>query len=166
MSSAHVQAIEALGELRIALMRFKSEAQGVLDATAGQIQRTREWLQERLHYWQKELSRRMRLLQEAEAAFNKCRAQVYRDPETGRTYVPDCSREEAIVMQARRLVQEAEAELRTVQQHMRRVEEAISSYQHQSHQMARILDADLLKATGLLVKSITILMSYASEGQV
>lgn len=162
MSSAHVKAIETLGELRTALLRYKSEAQGALDAAGAEIQRTGEWLQERLHYWQKELIRRQAILGEAEAAFNKCRAQAYRDPETGRTYVPDCSKEQAIVMQAKRLVQEAESELHTVRECIRRVEEAVASYQHQARQLAGTLNGDLLKGSELLSRSVTILQSYAS----
>src|SRR5690348_6829373 len=128
-SSANVRAIDALEELRNALMRFKSHAQSVLDTVEAEIKRTAVWLQERLQYWQKELIRRQRMLEEAQAALNSCMAKSYRDPETGRVYVPDCSREQAYVAQAIRFVQEAEQELRVVREHIKRVGEAVASYQ-------------------------------------
>jgi hypothetical protein len=46
------------------LIRFKSDAQVALTAVAREIERTRAWLQERLQFWQNELKRRRRALEE------------------------------------------------------------------------------------------------------
>jgi len=159
MSSAHVEAIEALEELRNALLRFKHEAQSALDVARMETNRTKEWLQERLFHWQKELHRRERILQDAQAALTRCQSKVYRDSE-GRTHVPDCSVEQAAVRRAKQLVAEAEVEVRTVHEHVQRVDTAASSYEHQSLLLTRKLDVDLQKATQVLDYSVTVLTSY------
>lgn len=164
MTSANVKAIQALEELRTALMRFKSDTQRTLQVAEGEINRTKAWLQERLTYWQRELQRRQRELQEAQGALRTCQAQSYRDPETGRVYVPDCSREQAVVRQAQHQVEQATTSLRTVQYHMRKVEEAATSYKHKSVQLERTLESDLLKASDLLSKSAETLWSYVEGG--
>src|SRR6266702_579455 len=161
--SANVRSIEALEELRGALMRFKSEAQSALNAAEGEINRTRAWLQERLYYWHNELKRRRRMLEEAQVALRTCEALVFAAAlASGGRAAPDCSPQQAAVMRAKRLVEEAEQELRIVQEYIKRVEEAIASYQHQARQLAETLDNDLLKGSELLSRSVAILLSYAS----
>ena len=71
-SSANVRSIAVLEELKSALMRFKSDARGSLEIAEVEISRVRSWLQERLEYWQSELKRRRRQLEEAEAALAGC----------------------------------------------------------------------------------------------
>ncbi len=141
MDSANVRSIDALEEFRSALLRYKSDALSALNTAAIEINRIREWLQERLRYWQNELKRRQRALEGAQAALRAC---------------------EAAALAARRRVEEAEQELRTVQQWMKRVEEVITSYQRQAQQLATTLDNDLLKASDLLRKSAEILLSYTA----
>jgi hypothetical protein len=164
MSSADVQAIEALGELRTALLRFKSDAQSAMQSTLAEANRTRTFLDERLRYWQSELKRRINQYQEAEAAYRTCKARAYRDPETGRIYEPDCSREETNLRRARQLVEEAQNNVRIIQMHIKRVEEAFTSYQRQASRMSNMLESELSKATTLLATSVSILMGYASGG--
>lgn len=162
MSSAHVEAISALEELRNALLRFKSEAQSALDAARMETKRTQEWLQERLYHWQKEVHRRERILQEAQAALRTCESRTYRDSE-GRVHVPNCSLEQENVTRAKRFLEEAEKELRTVTEHKQRVEGAAARYELQSLLLMRKLDSDLNKATQLLEHSVTVLSSYTDN---
>src|SRR5712692_8024844 len=130
-SSANVQSIAALEDLRGALMRFKDEAQKALQAAEMEIQRTRAWLQDRLQYWQSELRRRRRAWEEAQAALEACLAMA----ESTGLGILACRPLEAAGARARRRVEEAEQELRTVQVHMKRVEEATASYQRQARQL-------------------------------
>ncbi len=162
---AHVQSIAALEELRGALLRFKSEAQNALNAAEIEVKRTRDWLQERLQSWQYELKRRRRALEEAQAALRACEAMAMAAAiASAGNAAPDCSPFAAAVMRAKRRVEEAEQELRVVQEYMKRVEEAIASYQQQARQLAQMLENDLLKGADFLSESVTILLSYASAG--
>ncbi len=164
MSSAHIEAIEALGGLKTALLRFKSDAQSALHTTGTEVRRSRTFLDERLRYWQNELKRRLYQLNQALAALQTCKAQAYRDPETGRIYQPDCSRQEAEVRRARQLVEEAQNNIRIIQMHIKRVEEAFASYSRQASHLTQMFEAELSKATTLLDTSVSILMGYASSG--
>ncbi|HZU01365.1 MAG TPA: hypothetical protein VFA10_16975 [Ktedonobacteraceae bacterium] len=162
-SSANVHSIQALEEFRSALQRFKSEAQAPLNAVEGEINRVRVWLQERLQYWQNELRRRRRILEEAQSALRACEAMaVAAAVASGGRAAPDCSPLQAAVIRAKQRVQEAEQELRTVQEYIKRVEDAVASYQHQARQFVAVLDNDLLKGSELLNKSVAILLSYVS----
>ncbi|SRR5579883_171073 len=163
MDSANVRSIDALEEFRSALLRYKSDALSALNTAAIEINRIREWLQERLRYWQNELKRRQRALEGAQAALRACEAAALAAGVASAGYAAvDCSPLEAAVLRARRRVEEAEQELRTVQQWMKRVEEVITSYQRQAQQLATTLDNDLLKASDLLRKSAEILLSYTA----
>jgi hypothetical protein len=162
MSSANVHSIEALESLRGALMRFKGEAQGALNAAAMEIKRTQEWLQERLQYWQNELKRRQRALQEAEAKLSACLAMA------AAANLPEvvCSIPQENVLRAQRRVREAEQELYTVQVYIKRVGEVVGIYQQQARRLASTLDNDLLKGAELLSESVAILMSYVAGSTV
>lgn len=158
-SSANVRSIAVLEELKAALMRFKSDARGSLETAEVEISRVRSWLQERLAYWQSELKRRRRQLEEAEAALAGCLMLA-----AASAGYADCSPLEAAVMRAKRRVEEAEQELRIVQQYIKVIEDAIVSYQRQARQLVQVLDNDLLKGAQLLSNSVAILSSYASGG--
>ncbi len=157
-SSANVRSIAVLEELKAALMRFKSDARGSLETADAEINRARAWLQERLAYWQSELKRRRRQLEEAETALAGCLMLA-----AASAGYADCSPLEAAVMRAKRRVEEAEQELRIVQQYIKMIEEAIVSYQRQARQLVQVLDNDLLKGAQLLSNSVAILESYMSE---
>lgn len=160
MTSANVKAIDALGELQQALLRFKSDTLSALDAMQGEIQRTLAWLQERLQYWQRELQLRREALQRAERALAACRAQASRSNSSG----ADCREFEAAVYACRRLVQEAEQELRMVQSYLKHFTEQNELYQRERHRLSTVLNADLLKGSELLARSKSILSSYVSAG--
>jgi hypothetical protein len=153
-SSANVRSIAALEDLRNGLMRFKGEAQGALLVADREINRTRAWLQERLTYWQFELKRRRRMLEEAQLAMSACLRSGTRD------HPPDCREPQALVERAQHLIQEAELELRTVQEHIKKVEQAVDSYQQQARRLIGTLEDELLKGAALLSNSTSILRSY------
>lgn len=153
-SSANVHSIQALEELRNALLRFKSEAQNALNGAEGEINHTRIWLQERLQYWQNELRRRRYALEEAQTILRACLNSGTRDRP------PDCRGPQAAVGQAQRRMEEAEQELRTVQEHIKKVEQAVGSYQQQARRLIETLENELLKGAALLSNSTSILRSY------
>jgi len=162
MSSVRVQAIEALNELRTALLRFKNEAQDSLQAALAEIKRTRALLDERLYRWQSELQRRFNQLQDAEAAYRSCVNSARYDPATGRGYQPDCSGFEVAVRTARRRVEEAQQNIRIIQVQIRTVEDASARYQRQAAQFSQMLDTEISKASTQLGNQLTILTEYAS----
>ena len=160
-SSANVRSFEALEALRSSLMRFKHEAQESMKAAAFEIERTRQWLQERLQAWQNELKRRKQRLEMAIAELRACEAMAIAAAAASGGYVaPDCGPQQVAVAYAKRRVQEAEDEIGVIQQHIKRVEEAIASYQSQVRRLETVLESDLLKGADLLSNSVNILTTY------
>lgn len=157
-SQANVRSIAALDEMNIALKRFQSEANRVLQSTELEIKRTWEWLQDRLKYWQKELKRRQQQLIEAQRALQACLRSGDRD------HPPDCRQEQAYVLHMQRLVQEAEQEVRKVMMHMKRIEEAIKIYQIAARRFGGTLNGELLQGCAFLSSRVNILSNYASCG--
>ncbi len=160
--SANVLAIHALEELRGGLARFASEAQAALRTAEQEARRTLEWLQERQAHWQREVRRRQEEVRQARAALERCRASARRDPETGHTYVPDCSAYENALLQAQVRLREAEAELRNVREWSRLVQQAATDYQRQAQRLTAMLSNDVPKTTALLRQKITTLQSYVA----
>lgn len=163
-ATANVFAINALDELRGALNRFGGEAQGSLGAAELEIRRAFDWLQERQIHWQNEVHRRIDQVRQAQAAFARCQASGYTDPQTGRQYVPDCSAYADAMLSAQVHLREAESELRTCQDWGKILRNAVSDYQRQAQRLSADLGNDLPKATALLGRATTTLYSYAAIG--
>lgn len=163
MSGANVKAIAALGELRTALLRFQSDANGSLDAMRNASIRTLAWLQSRLQYWQKELERRLQVLQKAQRELENCiRASQQASNRGERGY--DCSELAAAVAIARRAVQEAQQELYTVRHFLKLVQEAYESFQREGQHLNQVMSQDLMHGANLLERSSASLSSYATSG--
>jgi len=157
--SAQVQSIQALDDLKGALGRFAGESQEALQAAEQEIRRTLDWLQERLNHWQNEVRRRQEEVRRAEVALARCQASGYYDRE-GHYHAPDCSAYEHALRQAQIRLQEAESELRSVQQWMKVVGEAVAAYRTQAQRLGQLLATDLPKAEAFLQHKIADLHAY------
>src|SRR5690242_14231764 len=99
-SSAYIEDIASLEEMRAALLRFQSEAQDAVRNAQREITTALDGLQERLSYWQRQLSKRLDILAQARDQLARC--QSLRGPHGERA---DCSASAAAVRQAERRVQ-------------------------------------------------------------
>ena len=57
-TAAHVESLELLGRLKVALTRFGADAQAALAAAATELRRVENALEERLAYWQAQILKR------------------------------------------------------------------------------------------------------------
>lgn len=160
MAQANVLAVHALEELRAALSRFGSDTQQALAAVDRELRRVQDWLAERQAHWRREVHRREEILHQAQAALQRCQAQVHYDPKTGRTYRPDCSAYEVQALRARTYLAEAQAELENVIRWTHVVQQAATDHQRQAQRLTGLLVNDLPKATGLLDRSVVTLQAY------
>ncbi|HEX9029859.1 MAG TPA: hypothetical protein VF823_11845, partial [Anaerolineales bacterium] len=101
MPAANIHSINLLDELKSALSRFSSETLDAMDATERTTWQVLEWLQERLNHWHGELERQQTVLSSAESALASCQATQSYNAQTGQTYIPDCSRYQEAVLNAR-----------------------------------------------------------------
>lgn len=159
--SANVRAIEALDELRGALVQFRAEAEESLQAAAQEISRTFDWLAERKQHWQNEVRRREEWVREAQRELARCEASGYRDKD-GRYHQPDCSAQQFALLQARVRLREAEAELETVRGWINLLQQVVESYQQTARRLNACLADDVTKAMALLGSSADKLRTYAS----
>ena len=158
-SSAYIEDIEFLEEMRAALLRFQSEAQDAIRNTQREITAALDQLQDRLHYWQRQLSKRQEVLAQAKNDLARCLS--FRGPHGEGA---DCSGPAAAVRQAEQKVQEAQEAIRIAHIHIKHVEEANARYQRQAQRFNTTLTStELPRASSLLRKSISILESYITE---
>lgn len=157
-SSAYVEALAALEEMRTALLRFQSEARSAVTSAQREITAAHDQLQEQLRYWQRQLGMRQETLAQARNELARCLS--LRGPNGERA---NCSALETAARQAERKVQEAQEAIRTAQIHITRVEEANARFQRQAHRLNTTLTSnELPKASALLSKCVSILQSYIS----
>jgi len=158
-SSVYIEDIASLEEMRAALLRFQSEANNAVKNAQREITAALDGLQERLHYWQRQLSKRQEACAQARDELARCLS--LRGPHGERA---DCSVLAVAQRQAERKVQEAQEAIRTAQIHIKRVEEVNARFQSQAHRFNTTLTStELPKASALLRKSVTILQSYISQ---
>ncbi len=156
---AQVQAVETLRDMESALGRFASEAREALASAELEIRRIQDWLQERLHHWQREVERWRQEVQRARAALERCQRSGYRDRD-GRYHPPNCSAYEAALAAARRHLQQAEAELANTRKWVARVREAEAGYRAEARRLERMASADIPRARALLNRKIGDLEAY------
>jgi hypothetical protein len=158
-SSANVQSIQALEDLKGALGRFSGEAQEALGAAEQEIRRTLDWLHERLNHWQNEVRRRQEEVRQAMDALRRCQASGYSDRD-GHYHAPDCSAYERALRQAQARLEEAQRELRNVQQWAQRVQQAAGDYHVQARRLQQLATTENQKAQAFLERALGDLERY------
>lgn len=162
---ANVRSIQTLADLKTALARYGADAQQMLAQMERTIEQTRQSLAERQRHWQQQVRRCEESVVQARAALSRCQNSAYTDRE-GRQHIPDCRQFEQAVLEAKRQLDKAVAELRTVEQAIKQVEAAIADYQRQAHRLASFANNDLKEGQALLERKINILQGYVAGGVV
>jgi hypothetical protein len=160
--SANVRAIQTLSDIKTALGQFEAVACAALASVEQEIRHTLDWLQERLNHWQNEVRRRQEEVRLAKAALARCQASGSYDRE-GHYHPPYCGDCEQDLRKAEIRLQEADAELRNVQQWMRAVGEAVAAYRTQAQRLGRLLATDIPRAGAFLERKIAELQKYLEE---
>lgn len=161
--AANVRAIHALDELRAALGSFSTAGAAALSAMNREIQRAREWLQECLREWRRELATREQALADAQRALNACQRSGYTDKE-GRYHAPDCSRQEAAARAAAAAVYEAQAALKEIATQGAHIEAAANEFTRSAQTLSGMFSSELAQGAALLASSFGILSAYAAGG--
>lgn len=159
--SANVRSIQTLGDLRNALGRFAETIVQNLTRAETEIKRTQDWLRERELYWQRQVERARVVVQQARAALERCRSQVYYD-RNGRAYVPDCSAYVHALAEAERHLQQVEAELSKTRMWRSRIEQAAASYRTHAQRMHEVANTRTAQGRSFLDQKITQLGEYAA----
>lgn len=155
MSTVNVRSIDALEELQASLIRYADQSQTTLEAVQREVQRTLEWLDERVRHWQNAVQRGQDEVRRTRAAYERCMASGDRD------HPPSCGGEEQAIHDARRRLAQAEAEARMAAEARKAVQAEAEAYQREAARLRAFVQSDTPKAVATLCAKVGVLRSYA-----
>jgi hypothetical protein len=150
---AHVTSVEAIEAFRTALLVFLSKARPALEEVSSDVLRVRLWVQndQRAH-WDREMKRRSRQLEDAQAALFSANMSNLRDVTAA---------EQAAVHRAKHAVADAEEKLRRVKLWDRDFENRTEPLLKQTEKLNSYLAVDVPNAIAYLTEAINKLADYA-----
>jgi hypothetical protein len=155
---AHVRSVEAIEAFRANLLVYAAKARPVLEDACDEVLRTRDWLErDRWTFWENQLRRRTRTLDEAQAALFSARLSNLREARTA---------EQIAVVKARAAVNEAQEKLARIRKWRRDFDHLVQPLLKELEQLRAMLAADLPKAAAHLaqvVKTLDAYLATASE---
>ena len=153
---AQVTSFDALEIFRTHLILFLSKARIQVDEAGGEIRRTQGWLQndQRL-FWEREIRRRRRALDQAEADLLNAKMSNLRD---------NHSVELMAARRAKMAFVEAEEKLQNVKRWSRNFESSVAPLAKKLETLRGVLDHDLPKAVSFLLELQKTLEAYAEIG--
>lgn len=149
---AHVSSIGAIEDFRARLLVFLSQAKPVLEDACDEVARTRQWLQhERSGYWENQVRRRSRVMEEAQAALFSAKLSNLREARTA---------EQMAVVKARASLNEAQEKLVRVRKWNRDFDHQVQPLLKELEQLRTMIGGDLPKAAAHLAQVIKGLDAY------
>lgn len=152
MTELHLCDIQTLTDLRAALGRFAGRTQECLHTAEIEINRTLEWLHERVVHWQREMERAQQEATRAEMVLRGCLASGYRDQQ-GHYHQPNCSRETRALEQALAHLRECQGNLQTAQAWRSQVEHAVNEYRGKARRTHDLASGHTERAQAFLDKT-------------
>jgi len=150
---AHVTSVDALESFRASLIVYLGKARSTLEEVSADVQRMRDWLEnEQRTYWEHELRRRSRDLQEAQQALFSSRLSQLREASAA---------EQMAVQRAKRALDQADAKLRVVKQWNRVFDNRVDPLVKQMEKLHTVLAHDMVQAVAFLAQAINTLHAYA-----
>jgi hypothetical protein len=150
--SAKITSLAALEAFRAELVVYVSQMQPVIDEIGSDVTRMKFWLEnEQCEFWEHQLCRRRRKLEEAEAELFNTRLSRMQDSSTAAQFN---------AQRARRAVQEAEEKLVRIKKWSREIETLADPLVKQIGQLQGFLTVDLDKAVSRLTEIIKQVEDY------
>jgi hypothetical protein len=150
---ANVSSVDSIEAFRTALIGYLAKTRPILEDASDEVSRTRQWLQaDRRMYWEGQLRRRSRILQEAEQAVFSARLSNLRETTTA---------ELAAVQRAKRAVQEAEEKLRLIKRWNLEFDHRVDPLVKQLESLRTMLGNIMPKGVVHLAQIIKTLDAYA-----
>lgn len=153
---AHVTSVDAIEAFRSDLVVYVSKARPTLEEVTAEVVRTRSWLQnEQRTFWESQVRRRAKDLEQAQAALFSARLSNLRD---------ESAAEQMAFHRAKRALEEAETKLRTLKHWTREFDNRVDPLVKQTEKLHTVLANDMVKAVASLTESIKSLAAYAEAG--
>ena len=152
-SRARVTSVEALEAFRARLVVYAAQARAALEEVSAEVLRTRDWIEnDRRTFWENQVRRRSRALEEAQQALFSARLS---------TLKTECSAEQLLVHRAKRALEDAEGKLRLVKHWCRDFDNRIQPLLKQTEKLHSVLSNDLTLAAAFLAQAVSTLADYA-----
>ena len=153
--SANVQSIEAIREIRDALVRFMEDARNALNDTEFDLRRTVDWVtHDRRLFWVAEVRRRNQEIADARSALQ--RKELGRRPGSN----PDTTVEEKALRLAKARFAEAEEKVETVRSWGPELLHSAQEYRSRANPLSDMITGDLQNAIAKLARMIESLENY------
>jgi hypothetical protein len=158
MSSANVNSIQAIADMKAALAVFVDQAGGALEEVDLEIRRMLDWvLNEQPPYWQRQIRECEERVTQARIDLQRCR--MFRATDD---HVPDCAEQKVALRKAELRLEDAHDKLKRVREWGRQLPTVIDEYLAQAQQLGAYLVDDLSRGTSTLERMTQALEAYAS----
>ena len=153
--SAQVSSTEAIERFRARLIVYRDKVKPLLADAADEVSRTREWLLDRRRFWDFEVRRRKRTLEDARQALFSARFSTLRTVRTA---------EQQAVHQAEKALAEAETKLAMIKRWTIAFEQQVGVLLKQVEQLRTISSSTTTKAEEYLSRISAALDRYTLPG--
>jgi hypothetical protein len=152
--SARVHSIDALDDLREALIQFGDRTLQALDAASAELRRTHEWLDDQERYWRDQIRK-----QEEAVFLAKQELARRRMMKVGDRHV-DCSDQEKELRRAKERLEFAEEKQELTRHWLRQWATETMEFEGPCRQLKGFLESDLVRANTLLENKTDALEAY------
>lgn len=156
---ANVQSLDALRDVRLALILFQERAISAMGSLRTKIDRTRAWLeQDRPLYWRDQERNAYDRVATARVAYDTCRLRTV----GGRH--PECIEEKVALQRAKARLEYCQQKVDIVRRVTVEVGQQSDDYRGRSGLLQRLLDEDIPKVLAMLSRMIDAIDAYAAVG--
>ena len=157
-SSVNLESVAAIQELQAGVIRYGDEVRDCLRLAARTVLETREWLDERRAYWQRQVVACEDAVREARAALETCLRGGNGD------HPRDCAAHRERVRLARQRLNVAQEELLTIERWTRAVEAAALDYERSARALAQYVAHGIPVAASRLSDVLDRIADYLTVG--
>ncbi|HTQ51668.1 MAG TPA: hypothetical protein VMJ12_13220 [Candidatus Acidoferrales bacterium] len=151
--TANITSLDAVTAFRAHLIVYLGKARPLLEELAGEIIRTRQWLEnDKRLYWEQQFRIRTRKLEEARAELFNARLSKLQEA---------TALQAMAVQRAERAVRDCESKLNAIRKWMRNLEPATAPLVKQAEQLQTYLATDMTQAVAYMDNIIRALENYA-----
>lgn len=152
---AKVRSIDELEAFRANLIVFAGKARKAIDQAGEEVRRTRQWIDgDRLPFWEAQVKKRMRMLDQAQAELMTARMSEFVDNPVV---------QQQAVRKAKAALEQAEEKLRAVKQWNRNFETTLQPMVKKLESVCQFLDYDVPQSIIHMAQIIRALDAYAER---
>ena len=157
--NANVQSLDALRDVRLALILFQERAISAMGSLRTKIDRTRAWLeQDRPLYWRDQERRAYDGVASARVAYETCRLKTVGGRHS------ECIEEKVALQRAKGRLEFCQQKVDIVRRVTVEVGQQSDDYRGRSGPLQRLLDEDIPKVLAMLSRMIDAIEEYAAVG--